>query len=271
MSRRSAMITEEEWRAHWPADEADPEDTDAELSSEDEKSGEAKKVPAPNGAKAVVKTFAVTQVSFASNYSYTVCPPNVCPQLTSTAAPEIRLAGGSRRRGSPMSHGTMVILAVTGIGESCVAETLVARGRRDWGDRDAHGLQLHLAAQPFHPRRRAAAGRGSGAAGGHPRRRTARRPVARLGGKACSGTGNSGHRAGGLRLRRPGRRGREPEVPYRVDDAGRYRPGGESPRHLPGRDDSAERRRDSAHPRCPPGRHRRQPAHRGQRGGRHGW
>ena len=80
------------------------------------------------------------------------------------------------------------------------------------------------------------------------------------------GVGDSGHRAGGLRVCRPGRRGREPEVPYCVDHAGGHRAGREPPRHLPGRDAGAQRRCESAYPGRPPGRQRRHPAHCRQRG-----
>lgn len=96
------------------------------------------------------------------------------------------------------------------------------------------------AAEPFHHRRRAASARRSGAAGGYARRRPARGSVARMGGETCCGIGNSGHRAGGLRLRRSRRRGRESQVSSCVDHAGGHRAGGESPRNLPGRHDCAQ-------------------------------
>lgn len=72
------------------------------------------------------------------------------------------------------------------------------------------------------------------------RRRPARGSVARMGGETCCGIGNSGHRAGGLRLRRSRRRGRESQVSSCVDHAGGHRAGGESPRNLPGRHDCAQ-------------------------------
>lgn len=54
--------------------------------------------------------------------------------------------------------------------------------------------------------------------------------------------GDPGHRARGLRIRGAGRRGREPEVPHRLDHAGRHRAGREPPRHLPRRAAGAQRR-----------------------------
>ena len=65
-----------------------------------------------------------------------------------------------------------------------------------------------------------------------------------------AGAGHTGHRAGGLRVCRPGRRGGESRLSSGVDDAGRHRHGGEPPRHLPRRDDRARtatsRRRSAA-------------------------
>ena len=149
------------------------------------------------------------------------------------------VAGSLRRQGEyPMSHGTMMIRDVTWYRGVSVSPRRWLRAVAVIGATvDADGLQLYLAAQPLHPRRRAAARRGIRC------RRWTPTPTA---GPRTSCADWAQQRAPALEipvialeayaLRRPGRRGGEPEVPYRVDDAGRHRAGGEPSRHLSGRD-----------------------------------
>ena len=91
------------------------------------------------------------------------------------------------------------------------------------------------------PRGRAAAAGDRGAQDRHARQGQARRSAARLGGRTCARPRHPVDGARGLRVRGAGRRGGEPEVSPGVDHAGGHRDGGEPSRHLPRRDDRAER------------------------------
>ncbi len=157
-----------------------------------------------------------------------------------------------------------------GLRESGVASALAAGCRRNCCDSAAVGIQLFVASGDPNSRRRAAAGRGSGARDRHLCQGQARRSAARVGRAAGTRAGHARQRPGGLRLRRARRPGGKPELPTGLDHVGRHRHGREPPRHLPRRDDRAQRRRHPADSRCATGRDRRQPAHSRHRQGQAG-